>query len=203
MPSPAAILGKLAADPSGVIRTVLALARGRWYCFAYRLRGIRVSAGRNFRVYGKLQIRGPGRIVFGNNVRLDMLVTPYTHHPDALIEIGDDSYVNGTRFGCRTHIRVGARAILAQAMIMDTNFHSIQANRHEVDAPVRSSPVILEENVWVAAQAGILPGTHIGRNSVVGFGAVCAGSYPSDVVIAGNPAQVIKPIPDAGAADGT
>jgi acetyltransferase-like isoleucine patch superfamily enzyme len=44
-----------------------------------------------------------------------------------------------------------------------------------------------------------LPGTRIGKNSVVGFGAVVSGEFPSDVIIAGNPAVVVKPIP--GAAD--
>ncbi len=75
---------------------------------------------------------------------------------------------------------------------MDTDFHSVGVDRHDPTAPIRVAPVILEDNVWVAAQAGILPGTSIGANSVVGFGAVCAGVYPGNFVIAGNPAKVIK-----------
>lgn len=46
----------------------------------------------------------------------------------------------------------------------------------------------------IAAAAGILPGTEIGANSVVGFGAVCAGRYPASVVIAGNPARVVRAV---------
>ena len=75
---------------------------------------------------------------------------------------------------------------------MDTDFHSVRADRHSAAAPIRVAPVILEDNVWVAAQVGILPGTRIGQNSVVGFGAVCAGVFPDNVVIAGNPAKIVK-----------
>jgi acetyltransferase-like isoleucine patch superfamily enzyme len=75
---------------------------------------------------------------------------------------------------------------------MDTDFHSVRIDRHDPTAPVRVAAIVLEDNVWVGAQAGILPGTRIGANSVVGFGAVCAGVFPENVVIAGNPAKVVK-----------
>jgi maltose O-acetyltransferase len=51
--------------------------------------------------------------------------------------------------------------------------------------------------VWIGAHAGILPGTRIGKNSVVGFGAVCSGEFPANVIIAGNPARVLRAIPGA------
>ena len=81
---------------------------------------------------------------------------------------------------------------------MDTDFHSTLRNRHDPDAPIRVAPVHIADNVWIAAAVGILPGTTIGANSVVGFGAVCAGDYPADVIIAGNPAVVIRPIASSG-----
>jgi acetyltransferase-like isoleucine patch superfamily enzyme len=186
-------LGRVVRRPGPAMRALIGLGRGHWYRFWYRCVGIRFSAGRNFRVHGRLKVRGPGRVVFGDNVRVEMLVTPYTHAPDALIEIGSDSFLNGTRFGCQQLIRIGPRAILADARILDTDFHPTDpARRHDPSAPVRVAPVILEENVWVAAAAGLLPGTQIGRNSVVGFGAVCSGVYPADSIIAGNPAKVIR-----------
>ncbi len=126
---------------------------------------------------------------------IDRSVTPWTYSADATIEVGDNSYLNGTRFGCKSLIRIGANAIISDASIMDTDFHSIYANRKSPDAVVRTQPVLIEDNVWVAAAVGILPGTTIGRNSVVGYGAVCAGNYPSDAIIAGNPARVTKSIP--------
>ena len=186
-------LGEALRRPGAAKRAVISLLRGYGYQLWYRFRGIRFSAGRNFRVYGSLKVRGPGRVVFGNNVTVGMEVTPFTHAPDALIEIGDDSYLNGTRFGCQQLIRVGPRAILADARILDTDFHPLDPDRrHDPDGPVRIAPIILEENVWVGAAAGLLPGTRIGRNSVVGFGAICSGEYPANAIIAGNPARVTR-----------
>jgi acetyltransferase-like isoleucine patch superfamily enzyme len=191
-------LGQALRRPGAAKRALMGLLRGYGYQLWYRFRGIRFSAGRNFRVYGSLKVRGPGRVVFGNNVTVEMLVTPYTHAPDALIEIGDDAYLNGTRFGCRELIQVGPRAILADARILDTDFHPLDPERrHDPDGPVRSAPIILEENVWIGAAAGLLPGTRIGRNSVVGFGAVCSGEYPANAIIAGNPARVTRELPES------
>jgi acetyltransferase-like isoleucine patch superfamily enzyme len=138
--------------------------------------------------------------VFGDDVLIDGTVTPWTYGEDAVISVGSGSYVNGTRFGCRREIRIGDGAILGDARVMDTDFHSTGRNRHDPSAPIRVAPVHIAENVWIGAAVGILPGTSIGANSVVGFGAVCAGAYPADVIIAGNPAVVIRPIPSEGAA---
>jgi carbonic anhydrase/acetyltransferase-like protein (isoleucine patch superfamily) len=185
-------------NPGRALQAVLILARAWRYKAWCRLRGIRLQTGRNFRISGRLIIRGPGRVVFGDNVLIDGVVTPWTYSADAVISVGSDSYVNGTRFGCQREIRIGERAILGDARILDTDFHSTLRNRHDPEAPIRVAPVHIEENVWVAAAVGILPGTRIGRNSVVGFGAVCAGSYPADVIIAGNPAVVVRSIPADG-----
>jgi acetyltransferase-like isoleucine patch superfamily enzyme len=62
---------------------------------------------------------------------------------------------------------------------------------------VRVLPVNIGANVWIGQNAGILPGTRIGDNSVVSFGAVCAREYPPNVIIAGNPAKVAGRIPGA------
>src|SRR5206468_6086399 len=120
---------------------------------------------------------------FGDDVVVEDTVTPWTYHPEAVIDIGDRTYLNGTSFGCARRIAIGPRGILARASIMDTNFHSTAVNRHDPDAPVKIAPVSIGANVWIAARVGILPGTTIGDNSVVGFGAVCAGSYPANSLI--------------------
>jgi len=183
--------------PWKALSVVLDLARGKWYKLWYPLRGIRFEAGRNLRVSGRLIVRGPGRVIFGDNVHVDAVVTPWTLDANAVITVGDGSYVNGTRFSCQQEITIGARTLLSDARILDTDFHSTMANRHDPSAPVRAAPIRIEENVWIAMSAGILPGTCIGANSVVGYGAVCAGVYPANSIIVGNPAKVVRSIPES------
>jgi len=183
---------KAVRSPRQAVRVFLAIARGHWYKISYRVRGVRFEAGRNLRVFGTLSIKGPGLVRFGDDVVVDMTVTPWTHDPDAVIEIGHGTFLNGAQFGCRRRIVVGPRSILAAVSIMDTNFHSTDIERHEFDARVRTAPVHIGANVWIASRAGVLPGTTIGDNSVVGFGAVCAGEYPANALIAPTRATVLR-----------
>jgi acetyltransferase-like isoleucine patch superfamily enzyme len=186
------LLARARREPGVAVREGRAIIRGWWYRVWCRILRRRFKAGRNLRIDGRLVVRGPGAVVLGDNVRIGMTVTPWTYAADAVITIGNDSFVNGTSFACAREVRIGCRAILGRSSIMDTDFHSVRIDRHDRSAPIRVAPVILEDNVWIGAQAGILPGTRIGANSIVGFGAVCAGVFPSNVVIAGNPAKVIK-----------
>jgi acetyltransferase-like isoleucine patch superfamily enzyme len=57
-----------------------------------------------------------------------------------------------------------------------------------------SAPVTLRAGCWISAGAIILPGVTIGENSVVGAGSVVTRSIPSGVVVAGNPARIIREI---------
>jgi acetyltransferase-like isoleucine patch superfamily enzyme len=185
---------KAVRSPRKAARVLLALARGHWYKAVYRLRGMRFEAGRNFRVFGKLSIKGPGVVRFGDDVVVGMTVTPWTYEADAVIDIGDGTFLNGAQFGCAHRIVVGPRSILAAVSIMDTNFHSTDIDRHDDGARVRTAPVVIGANVWIAARAGILPGTTIGDNSVVGFGAVCSGEYPANALIGSPRAAVLRQI---------
>ena len=199
-------VAQAAANPSRAVAVTAALLRGWLYRVWFAVTGRRVVIGRNFRVEGRLVVRGPGRVLIGDDVTIGMRVTPWTYHQDAVITIGNRCFLNGTRFGCASEIWIGADSIVAEAHVLDTNFHSTARDRWSPEARPRVAPVRIERNVWIAANAGILPGTRIGENSVVGFGAVCAGEYSADSVIAGNPARVVRAVeessrpeePDAG-----
>lgn len=56
---------------------------------------------------------------------------------------------------------------------------------------VRVAPIIIGDNVFVGADAIILPGTKIGSNVIVGAGAVVAHDIPDNSVVVGNPCKVI------------
>lgn len=186
------LLAKAADEPGRAVRIAIAFIRGRLFLLRCGLLGRRVKGGKGLRISGRLVWRGPGTLVLGDYVHVGGKVVPATYAPDAVIEVGAQTFLNGTRFGCVKRISIGAWCLVGCARIMDTDFHSIQANRHDPSAPVRVSPVEIADNAWIGAFAGILPGTRIGKNSVVGYGAVCAGEFPADVVIAGNPARVLR-----------
>jgi maltose O-acetyltransferase len=57
-----------------------------------------------------------------------------------------------------------------------------------------AKPIVIEDKVWLGGGAILLPGVRIGRNAVVGAGAVVSRSVPANTVVAGNPARVIREI---------
>ncbi len=74
----------------------------------------------------------------------------------------------------------------------------IYAISHPLDAKERAKgiglpkKVVIGNNVWIGGGVTILPGVCLGNNVVVGAGSVVTKSFPDDVVIAGNPARIIK-----------
>jgi maltose O-acetyltransferase len=162
----------------------------------------RVRFGRNFVCRGNLVVKGPGQVVFGDNVNAwshaekNVLIT-FT--PDARIIIGDDCRLNGAGIQAYRQVRIGPRCILSSTIIIDTDFHPLDpARRHDHDASVVCAPITIGENVWLAGQTAILKGVTIGDNSVVGFRAVVTKDVPPNVVVGGNPARIVKRL-DEGA----
>ena len=65
---------------------------------------------------------------------------------------------------------------------------------HEFNFFYKENPVIIMSNVYIGANAIILPGVKIGNFSVIGAGAVVSKNVPCYCVVAGNPAKIIKKI---------
>lgn len=69
---------------------------------------------------------------------------------------------------------------------------------HPLDPEIRrqaleaAEPITIEDNVWLGGGVIVLPGVTIGRDTVVGAGAVVTKSLPPGVVAVGNPARVLR-----------
>jgi len=61
-----------------------------------------------------------------------------------------------------------------------------------------SKPVRLKKGCWIGANVILLPGVVVGENAVVGAGSIVTKCVPDRVIVAGNPAKLIRPI-DKGA----
>ena len=110
------------------------------------------------------------------------------------IFLGEDCFIN---FNCtildEAQVTIGHNAFLGPNVSIYTACHPL-----EVDKRNRfiewAEPVTIGNNVWIGGDVTILPGVTIGDNVVIGAGAVVTKSFPSNVVIAGNPAKLIKKI---------
>ncbi|MCH3965036.1 MAG: sugar O-acetyltransferase [Clostridium sp.] len=74
----------------------------------------------------------------------------------------------------------------------------IYAAEHPLDVERRTAmiglgrPVTVGDNAWIGGGSILVPGVTLGNNVVVGAGSVVTKSFPDNVLIAGNPAQVIR-----------
>ena len=120
-------------------------------------------------------------------------VTPYTHSPQAVIQIGHRVVLHGTRLGCCQRIDVAENCLLADARVFDTDFHALEsAGRRRWHTTGVTKPVTIGPDVWIGAGAMILKGVSIGAHAVVGAGSVITRDVPPWAVVAGNPARVVK-----------
>lgn len=188
------LLTRALREPGHALEVLLAILHGFLFTQWARLFRPRVQIGRGLRIYGRLSIRGPGVVVLGDEVQIYGKVTPWTNAAAARIEVGDFTKLDGTRFSCVRSIRIGKNCLIANGRILDTAFHSVGRMSGNTSSHVLEAPVVVEDNVWISSDAGLLPGTRIGRDSVVAMGAVCKGEYPVGVMIFGNPARVAGPV---------
>lgn len=158
--------------------------------------GPKVIFGARVSFLSSVRVFGPGIVYLGDDVICDSKPDFYTHGNKAEIKVGSKSFINGTRFGCSQKISIGEECIIADARMMDTDFHSLSKNRLDPKSLVKTAPIEIGRNVWIAAGAAILKGVRVGDNSVVAFGSVVVSNVNKDKIAAGNPAKEIAEVPD-------
>lgn len=165
-----------------------AVLGARWYLRnASRL-------GSRARVWGHPSIRNHGSLVIGERVRLVSTIAKLEMSvgEGGTLEIGDNVFIN---YGCSiaaTHrVLISSHcAIGTYVIMMDNDFHRVEPERRFETPP--SSPIVLEENVWLGARVIVLRGVTIGKGSVIGAGSVVAHDIPPRSFAAGMPAKVIR-----------
>jgi acetyltransferase-like isoleucine patch superfamily enzyme len=114
------------------------------------------------------------------------------------VEIGDCVLLSpGSRICASDEIVIGDGVMLANGVyITDSDWHTLYDRNQRAEQP---SPVHIGDNVWLGDHATVLKGVSIGVNSVVAARAVVTRDVPANVVVAGNPARVVKELdPERG-----
>ena len=106
--------------------------------------------------------------------------------------IGDGSVINQfTHIFASGGVDIGRHVLISSNCSISSVTHPVQAT-HRSAEPLVMQPVRIGDNVWVGMGAVILPGVTIGENAVVGAGAVVTHDVPPGVVVAGNPARILR-----------
>ncbi len=113
--------------------------------------------------------------------------------------VGDVVIGDHTRIGLHNTIigpvEIGNNVNLAQGITVTALNHNFSDTNKRIDEQgVSTNPVTIEDDVWVGANAVILPGVTIGEHCVVAAGAIVTKDVPPHSLVAGVPAKVIKNI---------
>ena len=111
--------------------------------------------------------------------------------------VGDVIIGDHTRVGLHNTIigpvTIGSHVNLAQGITVTALNHNFSETDKRIDEQgVSTTPVTIDDDVWIGANAVILPGVSIGTHSVVAAGAVVTKDVPPHSLVAGVPAKVIK-----------
>lgn len=159
--------------------------------------GVKMFKPRHISVHGpRIRVGRHVHIAAEHNLPVTLVVWPTETGPGE-IDVGDYTILlPGVRISSATSITIGANSMLASgSQLSDADWHDIY---DRTSAPGRTAPIVLEENVWIGAHAHVLKGVTIGKNSIVGAGAVVTRDVPPNTVVAGNPAQRVRSLdPDA------
>lgn len=86
-------------------------------------------------------------------------------------------------------IELGRGATVAQEVYLCTGTHDFSLSH----LPLQTAPIVVGEDAFIGVRALVLPGVTIGARAVVGAGSVVTRSVPAGMIVAGNPARVIRP----------
>lgn len=172
-----------------------------WGCVQCWLWG--VELGRGCRFHGRARFRRfPGSLItIGSDCTL--LSSPHanliginrpciisTMSPEAEVRVGNDCGFSGTVIAAFKSIVLGEHVICgANTLITDSDWHPEDPRSGDPE------PVKIGNNVWLGVNVTVLKGVAIGENAVIGAGSIVTAGVPPNVIAAGNPCRVIKPLP--------
>ena len=108
------------------------------------------------------------------------------------IQLGKNVFINhGCSFLDMGGITIEDDVLIGPKVNLITENHPIDPQKRK-NLDLKS--IVIKKNVWIGANATILPGVTIGENSIVAAGAVVNKDVPSNVIVGGVPAKTIKSI---------
>ena len=165
-------------------------ARPRWYI--RMLAPLYQHRGRGSKIYRSVRMDTPPYRKF--SLGRQSVVESYCCINNA---VGDVVIGDHTRIGIHCTVigpvTIGSHVNLAQGITATALNHNFEDTGKRIDQQgVSTNPVVIGDDVWIGANAVILPGVTIGRHSVVAAGAVVTKDVPDYTVVGGVPANILK-----------
>jgi chloramphenicol O-acetyltransferase type B len=132
-------------------------------------------------------------VVYGRNVHVQWSVRIAAQNK--LVRMGND-------VGIGDYCTINTDVIIGNAVLVGSNVGLVARDAHSAYLPgstMFASPrgtmqrIVIEDDVWIGFGSVVLSGVTIGRGSVIAAGSVVTKDVPAYSIVAGLPAQVLKP----------
>ncbi len=129
---------------------------------------------------GEVDLQPPFQCDYGTNIRF-----------------GDDCFVNfGGIFLDVAPITIGNRVQFGPGVHLLTPTHPLDAAQRATGVE-SAAPITIGDDVWIGGNVTVLGGVTIGARTIVGAGSVVTRPLPENVIVAGNPARILRQVPAA------
>lgn len=165
-----------------------------------------LKIGTNCRVYSPQSIKGCKYMSIGNNFKLgeSSIIEAWDQHNNEKfsprISIGNDvSFGRYSHIGSINSITIGNGVLTGANVLIIDHAHG-QSTQEDLLLPPNkrklysAGPIRIGDNVWLGDRVIVLPGVTIGKNAIIGAGAVVTCDIPDNSVACGVPAKVVKQI---------
>lgn len=169
----------------------------------------KIEIGENSTFNGNYIKRHPdGQIIIGKQCLIDASLV--TNTANSKINIGNDTFIGGgTIIESACSITIENNVLISyQCIIQDSDNHSTRFSLRKNDVAdwknnefhnwevTPQKPVLIKDGAWIGARVIILKGVIIGEGCIIGAGSVVTKSIPDWTIAAGNPAKIIRAIPE-------
>lgn len=170
---------------------------------------IGLSIGIETEIKGQIDIRKTGgEVNVGNGCLIEGAIATETEF--SKVNIGNNVYIGGgTIIDSVCSVTIEDDVLISyHCIIQDSDNHSSRYSLRKNDTAdwknngyhnwevTPKKPVTISKGAWIGARVIILKGVCIGQGSIVGAGSIVTKDVPDWTIVAGNPARIIRPIPE-------
>ena len=147
-----------------------------------------------------------GDVRLGNNVRLSKFINLYG------CEIGDDSKIGAfveiqKNATVGRYCKISSHTFICEGVVIEDQVfigHGVMfindsyprattvEGKLQTDTDWKVERIVIKRGASIGSGATILPNTSIGENAIVGAGSVVTKDVPSNAIVAGNPARILR-----------
>ena len=131
----------------------------------------------------------PQNIYLGEDVVISKNTVFESEYNNTTCQIGDNTFIGrSSHIDFSGDLIIGSNCTISENVLIETHDHGLNPR-----SKPQKTPLIIEDNVWIGARAIILQGIEkIEKNSIIAAGAVVTKTVPSNCIVAGIPAKLLK-----------